>query len=148
MQPTRVQFTLRTLMSVVGVSALLIVGAEAIRRPAQPSAVIAGTKFQFGVMAPKTSGRHVWPITNDGWAPLQFNLVCSGSNCTIRGILNGRDSNLCGRSLTLRPGEKADVVMMWRTDSRRGPYKNYVQLGTSDPAAPIISLTVEGLIKP
>jgi hypothetical protein len=147
MRVLRVRFTLRTLMAVVGVVALLIVGAQAALRPPQPSAVIAGTTFRFGAMPPETSGQHVWPIANAGRVPLQVYLVCSGFNCKIRGIINGRNAIGNGNSLMIPPGGKADIVMAWRTHRGNRPYKGYVQLGTNDPGVPIIVLTVEGLIE-
>jgi hypothetical protein len=148
MRRLSVRFRVRSLMAVVVVVALLTAWAKAFFRQVQPSDVIVWKTIRFGVMPPQTTGQHVWPIANAGRVPLQVYVVCSGSSCKIRGIINGRDDLGNGNSLMIPPGGKADIVIEWRTHRATGPYKNYAHLGTNDPGAPTIGLSIEGLVEP
>jgi hypothetical protein len=98
-------------------------------------------------MPPQTTGQHVWPIANAGRRPLQVYLVSSGFNTKIRGIMNGWDIMQNGGSLMIPPGGTADIVIEWRTHRATGPYKTYAHLGTNDPGAPTIGLSIEGLVE-
>jgi hypothetical protein len=144
------------LMAITGAAAFLVACAERVFTPfpavpvfkaVRPSNIMIHETIRIGDMPPETAGQFVWPIANDGRAPLLVFPVCSSFGCRIRGIVDGRETMINDGRLTIPPGGAADILIEWRTGKLPGPYSTYAVLGTSDPRSPEIRISVEGSVK-
>jgi hypothetical protein len=147
-----VRFTVRRMMGLVVLAALLSDGIAAVLDRPWPRAVLRGNSvYRFGMMGLRTIREHDWVIENAGRAPLQV-WIHGGVGCwggVTTPTLDGRGfRQFSGESLSVAPGGRATIRVDWWPREETGGYDRYVDLGTNDPEAPTLRLAVKGVVTP
>jgi hypothetical protein len=102
-----------------------------------PRAVVVGSPdFDFGVGERNTPQFHEFEIRNDGAAPLKIEVEHTTCKCTVAELETG----------SLQPGQSTKVRLEWEAKGYQDEFQQSAELHTSDPAHPVIRLTIRGRI--
>jgi hypothetical protein len=102
-----------------------------------PKAVVVGSAdFDFGVGERNTPQQHEFEIRNDGNAPLKIDVAHTTCKCTVADLAKQE----------LAPGESTKVRLEWEAKGYLDEFTQSAELHTSDPAQPILRLTIHGRI--
>ncbi|WZO99068.1 DUF1573 domain-containing protein [Isosphaeraceae bacterium EP7] len=95
----------------------------------------------FGVMAQRNKGKHVWKVKNTGKGDLQLKKGPSTCSCTIANLKEGATANI-------KPGEETEVAVEWETREFSDKFERVVSIITNDPERPKLDFKIGGIIKP
>lgn len=109
-----------------------------------PKAVATDTTFRFGNMESGAKQRHIFPIRNEGGAPLTITFVSHTCKCTEVQL----DGKLVepGAVVVVPAGGAIDAQLEWAAKVAPGPFRHGATFTTTDPALSRLELTVEGEI--
>jgi Protein of unknown function (DUF1573) len=93
----------------------------------------------FGSMSVQKTGNHSWLVTNKGEADLDLWMISSTCMCTFAKFKDGQKASV-------KPGEKTDIELEWKTNNAVGDYSKGATIGTNDPARPEFKLGVHGVV--
>ena len=106
-------------------------------QPGTPQAVVVGSAdYDFGVGERNTPQHHEFEIRNDGDAPLKIEVAHTTCKCTVAELVKEQ----------LAPGESTKVRLEWEAKGYLDEFTQSAELHTSDPAHPILRLTIHGRI--
>lgn len=94
------------------------------------------TEFDFGVMAPGSTGKHSFVIRNTGEEPLTLELGATTCKCTLSDLQDNQ----------LEPGESTSIDLEWTVTPDKKSFQQSAEVRTNDPLRPAIRLTVSGLV--
>ncbi len=98
--------------------------------------LVGDNKHDFGMMAPGSTGEHVFVIKNVGEDDLRLRLGASTCKCTL-GELDRE---------ALAPGEQTEVKLSWTVKEGESNFAQSAQLITNDPARVVIQLEIVGKV--
>jgi hypothetical protein len=93
----------------------------------------------FGTMSVQKTGNHSWVVSNKGQADLDLWMISSTCMCTFAKFKDGKKA-------TVKPGEKTDIELEWKTNNAVGDYSKGATIGTNDPDRPEFKLGVHGTV--
>jgi hypothetical protein len=93
----------------------------------------------FGTMSVQKTGNHSWVVSNKGQADLDLWMISSTCMCTFAKFKDGKKA-------TVKPGEKTDIELEWKTNNAVGDYSKGATIGTNDPERPEFKLGVHGIV--
>jgi len=98
--------------------------------------------YEFGVLGQQNTGEKTWTIKNVGKGTLKLKKVRTSCSCTIASLKNTSDT------VSVEPGGSTTIKLEWQTRDRMGKYSQSADIGTNDPALPMLTLAVQGEIVP
>ncbi len=109
--------------------------------------VVDPLKYEFGVLAQESEGKHDWIFKNTGKGVLELRNLGTDCSCTIAQI--GKAESGQGKTmLPVVPGASEPIGLTWNTRKFDGAYRKSARIGTNDPRRPEIVLSVEGKVYP
>jgi len=119
------------------VAGLAVVLAAAVSGAGDgPHLVLPEGVFEFGAVERGTEVSHVFGLPNRGGTDLQIDHVKTSCGCTVA-VLSDQ---------TIPPGREARVAVTLDTSRLAGRTTKTVTVYTSDPAAPVVSLSLTGQV--
>jgi hypothetical protein len=103
--------------------------------------VDAPTQHDFGVMAQRNKGKHIWKVKNTGKGDLQLKKGPSTCSCTIANMKEGETANI-------KPGDETEIAIEWETREFSDKFERVVSIITNDPERPKLDFKIGGIIKP
>ena len=108
----------------------------------KPKAVLVGDHvFEFGTLPQRTTGKHSWPVKNEGEGDLEIWMISSTCSCTLAKFKDGKKA-------VVKPGETTEIDLEYETRENNGEYAKGAEIGTNDPSLPSFSLGVKGKVFP
>jgi hypothetical protein len=115
-------------------------------------AVVPETTYHFGNMESGTSQRRVFPIRNEGKAPLTVSFASHTCKCTTvelagKPVEHEGERVEANSNVVVPPGGKTEVMLEWAANVPAGPFRHGATFNlTGDPAMSRLELNVEGEI--
>src|SRR5580692_1481982 len=109
-------------------------GIESPTASTRSQVAVEQTEFDFGRMDSSEIGKHEFKFTNRGDHKLTLSRGASSCGCTVSEIPDGEVS----------PGQSAKVLVTWRSKNHIGRFHQSVNVLTSDPLRPEITLVIKG----
>ena len=107
---------------------------------------------KFGLMAQEIQGKHGWMFKNAGPGILELKNLGTDCQCTVAQLgtpnPDAPESSAQPTVLQLKPGKAEPIELTWKTNKTDGAYRKSARIGTNDPKRPVITLTVEGTVRP
>jgi hypothetical protein len=103
-----------------------------------PRVEVPKSVFDFGSMEPESRGKHSFEIRNVGTAPLTLHVAGTSCKCTVGGVSASQ----------IAPGDKAQVTLEWHAKYKDQEYWQTAEVHTNDPVRPILTLRIEGKVRP
>ncbi len=101
------------------------------------------TSFDFGLMAQKTKGEHVWILKNEGEGEVELIKGPSSCSCTIANFSDSQDSFI------LKPKADTKIRLEWNTREFDGSYtKDATIYVRNDPERKELKLAIAGKVQP
>lgn len=108
---------------------------------------------EFGSMSQFRKDSHTWEVKNVGEAELQLWLDHSTCSCTIAKLAAQDTASKDGTSkekkiVRVKPNESIPITLDFETKNFQNTYEKGAWIGSNDPAKPLFSLFVKGMVYP